>query len=195
MDVHLLKALVFGDAHIPNRRDAIPKDFYDHIAKTKYEIALITGDLVREHDMRKALPALPRSFIVQGNMDYSTNQYNHHEQIQLGEFNILLLHGTQLRPRGNVQQLWEIVTNVDADIAIHGHTHNATIDLYNDKLFLNPGTISGATGGWSGRQEASFIEMDIVDYRLKVTLFTSNWDVLKESEINFIKEESIIHQA
>ncbi len=187
-----LRVLVFGDTHIPSRRDSIPEAFYEQISKSKYDMALITGDLVREHDMRQALPPLPRSFIVRGNMDYSASEHNHHEQIQLGCFNTLLLHGTQLRPRGNIHQLWEIATNIGADIGIHGHTHAATIDLYKDKLFLNPGTISGATGGWGGRQEASFIEIEVAEKVLIVTLHRSNWDVVKTSEIAFVKEESNI---
>ncbi len=187
-----MKALVFGDTHIPSRRDSIPEAFYEHISKSKYDMALITGDLVREHEMRKAIPPLPRSFIVRGNMDYSASEHNHHEQIHFGRFNILLLHGTQLRPRGNIHQLWEIATNIDADIGIHGHTHASSIDLYHDKLFLNPGTISGATGGWSGRQEASFIEIEIDEEHLTVTLHKSNWDVVKTSEVTFVKEGSAI---
>ena len=83
------RVLVFGDTHIPSRRDSIPKEFYDHIEQTNYDIALITGDLVRESEMLSALPPLPRKFTVVGNMDYGS-QYNFHEQIQLDDFNVLL---------------------------------------------------------------------------------------------------------
>ncbi|KXH72283.1 MAG: hypothetical protein AM326_03600 [Candidatus Thorarchaeota archaeon SMTZ-45] len=185
------RVLVFGDAHIPARRDSIPEAFYTHIQETTYDLALITGDLVRESDMQSALPPLPRSFIVVGNMDYSS-QYNFHEQIQLDEFNILLLHGTQLRPRGNIKQLSEIVQKIGADIAIHGHTHTASIELYKDQLFLNPGTISGATGGWAGKTDASFIELEVSKDRLLVTLFHTDWKVVKESTVRFRKHESRI---
>ena len=85
------RVLVFGDTHIPSRRDSIPAAFYDHIEHTNYDMALITGDLVREADMRSALPPLPRSFIVVGNMDYGS-KYNFHEQVHLDDFNVLLLH-------------------------------------------------------------------------------------------------------
>ncbi len=94
------RVLVLGDTHMPSRRDSIPDEFYQYIKENDYDLALVTGDLVRESDMRAALPPLPRSFIVVGNMDYGST-YNFHEQIQLDDFNLLLLHGTQLRPRGN----------------------------------------------------------------------------------------------
>ncbi|MFW9974332.1 MAG: YfcE family phosphodiesterase [Candidatus Thorarchaeota archaeon] len=185
------RVLVFGDAHIPSRRDSIPEVFFEHIRQSNYDLALVTGDLVREPEMRSALPPLPRSFIVTGNMDYSS-QYNFHEEIQLDDFNILLLHGTQLRPRGNIKQLWEIVQQVSTDVAVHGHTHTASIEIYKDRLFLNPGTISGATGGWAGRTDASFIELEVNKSELSVKLFHTDWKVMKESVVRFRKHENRI---
>jgi putative phosphoesterase len=185
------RVLVFGDAHIPSRRDSIPKAFYDHIEKTSYDLALITGDLVRETDMNAALPPLPRRFTVVGNMDYGS-QYNFHEQVQLDEFNVLLLHGTQLRPRGNITQLWEITQEIGADVVVHGHTHKASIDLYKERLILNPGTVSGATGGWGGKTDASFIELVVDKNELKVILFYTDWKTLKESESRFEKQDNHI---
>jgi vacuolar protein sorting-associated protein 29 len=185
------RVLVFGDAHIPSRRDSIPKAFYDHIEKTSYNLALITGDLVGEPDMYSAFPPLPRCFTVVGNMDYGS-KYNFHEQIQLDEFNFLLLHGTQLRPRGSISQLWEITQQIGADIAVHGHTHKASVDLYKDRLFLNPGTVSGATGGWGGKTDASFIELSVNKNELGVRLFYTDWKVVKESETHFEKQDNQI---
>lgn len=185
------RVLVFGDTHIPSRRDSIPEEFYQHIKDNVYDLALITGDLIRESDMRAALPPIPRSFIVIGNMDYSSS-YNFHEQVQLDDFNLLLIHGTQLRPRGSIEQLWEILQQIGGDVAVHGHTHRAAIDLYKDRLFLNPGTISGATGGWGGRADASFIELEVQSSEMKVILHQTDWRVVKVSEIQFLKQDNII---
>ncbi|MGY5853354.1 MAG: YfcE family phosphodiesterase [Candidatus Thorarchaeota archaeon] len=185
------RILVFGDTHIPTRCDSIPKPFHKHIEQTRYDFALITGDLVREHSMRAVLPPLPRCYIVRGNMDYM-NDYNFHEQVQAEEFKILLMHGTQLRPRGNIDQLWEVVVEIDADIGVHGHTHRPDIRLLKDKLLLNPGTITGATGGSSGRDDASFIELEVLGNSLKVILHHTDWRIAKKSEISFTKQEGII---
>lgn len=190
-----MKVLIFGDTHIPSRRDSIPTDFYRHIEETRYDLALITGDLVREQEMRTALPPLPRSFIVRGNMDYSTSEHNFHEQIQLDAIDVLLMHGTQLRPRGNIHQLWEVADNIGAHVAIHGHTHQAAIELYRDKLFLNPGTISGATGGWGGKTDASFIELEVSGNDMLVHLYLTNWTEMKVTEVRFRLEEARMMKA
>ncbi|MFX1415558.1 MAG: YfcE family phosphodiesterase [Promethearchaeota archaeon] len=178
--------LVFGDAHIPSRRDSIPSPFYAQIESSHYDLALVTGDLIREEEMRAAMPDLPRCYMVQGNMDYG-RAFNIHEQVEIEELSFLLLHGTQLRPRGNIKQLWEIMMNVGADVGIHGHTHEPAIDLYEGKLILNPGTISGATGGWSGVQDASFMDIEVVQSVITVNLHYTDWHVVKSSEARFEK--------
>lgn len=182
----MTRVLVFGDTHIPTRRRSIPETFYEHIERQEYDLALITGDLVREQDMRAALPPLPRTFIVRGNMDYGL-EHNVSEQIQLDKFRILLIHGTQLSPRGGLEDFTSILHHVGADVGIHGHTHVPAIDLYQDKLFLNPGTISGATGGSSGRAPASFMELDVRDDKLHVTLHYTDWEIEKTTETEFKK--------
>ncbi len=185
------RVLVLGDMHIPTRRDTIPVEFYQYIKDSQYDMTLITGDLVRESDMRAVLPPLSRCFIVAGNMDFGSS-YNFHEQVQVDNFNILLLHGTQLRPRGNIKQLWEILQHIGGDVAIHGHTHQAAIDLYNDRLFLNPGTITGATGGAGGRTNASFIELVVNDNQMRVILHSTDWRVVKRTEIEYQKQNERI---
>lgn len=158
-------------------------------------MALITGDLVREQDMRAALPQLPvHSFFVTGNMDYG-HDYNFREQIQIESFNILLLHGTEIRPRGSIEQFWKICTDADADIGIQGHTHRTGIDLFRGKLFLNPGTVSGATGGWRGRDDASFIELVVSDTELEVILYKTDWRIAKKSQMTYEMRNNEIVQT
>jgi putative phosphoesterase len=190
----MMKILVFGDTHIPTRRDSIPDSFYSIIDETHYDLTLITGDLVQEQAMREALPPLPRSYIVKGNMDYA-HTHNFHEEIKAEDLRILLLHGTQLRPRGNIEQIRDILDNIGCDIGIHGHTHEAQIKLYKERLILNPGTLSGATGVSTGRQEASFIELEIDRSVVEVTLYKTDWSTLKRSTLAFQKKNGAMVQA
>jgi putative phosphoesterase len=124
-------------------------------------------------------------------MDYGRG-FDFHKQVQIDDFNILLIHGTQLRPRGNIKQLWEIVMNVGANVGIHGHTHEPAIDLREGRLLLNPGTISGATGGWAGKTDASFIELEIGGSQLTVLLHITDWQVAKQSSLQFVRQNEEI---
>jgi vacuolar protein sorting-associated protein 29 len=182
---------------MPTRSTSIPEQFYKHIEDSHYDLALITGDLVQEAAMKKALPPLPKHYIVVGNMDYNRT-YNFHELIQIEDIRFLLIHGTQLRPRGNIKQLYEVVTSVEADVAVHGHTHKSAIDLFGDRLFLNPGTLSGAGGaatGWSGRIDASYMELEITKSDLLVILHLTDWKVIKRSEARFRKQDNVMIRA
>ncbi|MHA1771394.1 MAG: metallophosphoesterase family protein [Candidatus Thorarchaeota archaeon] len=182
------RILVFGDLHVPTRRDSIPDTFTRRIAETPYDLALVTGDLVDESEMRAIMPPLPQCYIVQGNMDFGAHHEIHHE-IRIEGLTFLLLHGTQLRPRGNLDQLWEILLNVDGDIAVHGHTHVPSIDLYRERLLINPGTITGATGGRGGRKAASFIELEVSGTQIDVTLFITDWHIVKETTLSFQRQQ------
>ena len=177
---------------MPSRTNSIPSEFFSHIERTKYDMALITGDLTNEHEMRKVLPPLPRCFIVRGNMDSSTNQHDFHELVQIEDIKFLLLHGTQIKPRGNIKQLWDVGHHIGAEVVVHGHTHQYAIDLYNTRLFLNPGTMSGATGGWSGRMTASFIELDVIKTSIEIKMFTTDWKSVKESVSRFEKKDGVL---
>ena len=188
------RVLVLGDTHIPKRRDSIPPAFFEHIRMSSYDLALITGDLVRESDMRKAMPPLPQCVIVRGNMDLET-KYNLQELVQIDDFRILLLHGTQVDPRGDLSQLGEIARESDADVTVHGHTHEEAIDLLDGRLFLNPGTISGSTGGWAGRVDASFVELVVSPGHIGVTLYHTDWVDIRESKTAYLKTSKGISKA
>ena len=84
---------------------------------------------------------------------------------------------------------------LDGDVAIHGHTHQASVELHKDRLFLNPGTVSGATGGWSGRTDASFMELIVEKNMLKVILHLTDWRVIKRTELTYLKTEKKIERC
>ena len=80
-------------------------------------------------------------------------------------------------------------------MGIYGHIHKPSIDLYKERLLLNPGTISGATGGWRGRTNASFMELELSGKEIRVILHNTNWKIIKISEIDFRKQDDQIMKA
>jgi vacuolar protein sorting-associated protein 29 len=100
--------------------------YYSHIGKTSDNI-----------DIKKY-----RKIIHTLNFQENTNQHtSNHSIIRVG-----VIHGHQVHPRGDINQLIRHAERMDVDILLSGHTHMDSIDLCNNILLINPGS---ATGAWS----------------------------------------------
>lgn len=68
----------------------------------------------------------------------------------------------------------DYLSNLDTDIILTGHSHVANIEIINDKLFINPGSISK-----SRRGENSFVIID----ENNVTIRNLNNEIFEEINI------------
>ena len=59
-------------------------------------------------------------------------------------FKILLIHGHQIVPYDDLQELAKLKREYDADIVISGSTHSLSWIEHDKALFLNPGSATGA---------------------------------------------------
>lgn len=71
----------------------------------------------------------------------------------VGEFRIGLNHGHQLVPWNDAQTLQLLQRQLNVDILITGHTHKFEAFEKDGKLFLNPGS---ATGAYSSLEKQVF---------------------------------------
>ena len=152
--------IAIGDFHIPERAERIPDWIKEWLEEHKGEIdgILCTGDLT-EYSVLAYLNSIAPTLCVRGNMDHLP--LKDFEIVDVGGKRILLLHGHQVKPRGNKEQLHALARAAGADILIHGHTHRYDVDVYNGVLMVNPGT---ATGAWGGSYEGgveSFAYLDL----------------------------------
>ncbi len=175
------KILVVGDSHIHERADEIPKEFHSHFMKQNYDIVIHTGDVVDPDvlDLFKGLGK--RFFVVEGNMDY-LNLPDHHI-IDLYGVRIGLVHGHQVRPRGDLGKLSRLGRALGASILISGHTHYPFIEFFEDILHINPGSVTGVWGGGGGSMTPSFIELEIDETRKLVAALYE----LRKNELVIIK--------
>ena len=81
--------------------------------------------------------------------------------VQVGQFKIGICHGHQVVPWGDKEALAILQRQLDADILITGHTHKWEAYEYQGKLFLNPGTASGAYSPLNIDTRPSFLLMDV----------------------------------
>jgi putative phosphoesterase len=170
----MYKILCIGDSHIPIRAKDLPIQIYDKINELieseLFDYTFFTGDLI---DFPELLELLNRKtkrtlFKVIGNMDY---YYGNRDSPTYQKLDILfednnkitlgLTHGTQIRPRGDHDQLEILAQEKNYNIIVTGHTHKEEIFLTREGILLiNPGSVTGA---WSFVASGipSFIELNI----------------------------------
>ena len=150
-----LKALILSDAHVPDRARSIPRRVREIIEeKRPYDVVIYAGDLTGD-EVLSWLDTLGRIIVVRGNMDYLPLPEK--RVVDIGAFKVLVIHGHQVWPRGNLDMLNEIAMREGAEVIIHGHTHYPIITEKGGIIHLNPGSVTGAWGGGGGSMVPSFI--------------------------------------
>ena len=112
----MIKILILGDAHIHDREDEIPREIERIIYDNKpYDIAIYTGDFT-DRDVYEWFKSLaPKTFEVCGNMDYL--ELPEYQVINItNNLSIGVIHGHQVRPRGNIVKLTQIAKQLNVKI-------------------------------------------------------------------------------
>ncbi|MCD7781233.1 MAG: metallophosphoesterase [Methanosphaera sp.] len=126
---------VISDTHIPYRSRSIPSKVFDVFKDV--DMILHAGD-IEEVSVIEELEKIAPVRAVHGNCDPYIG-YNESEVIEVDDVTIGLTHGT-VYPKGDKQQLYYKAKELEVDILISGHTHQALIEQYDDVLLLNPGS-------------------------------------------------------
>ncbi len=151
--------LVISDSHIHERADWFPKEFVEMFKSRKYDAVIHAGDVV-DQDVLDYIERLgKRLVVVQGNMDYL--DLPEEEVFDVFGIRIGVVHGDQVRPRGNISALTMIARRMGVSILVSGHTHSPFVTVYSSVLHINPGSVTGVWGGGGGSFTPSFIEMEL----------------------------------
>jgi len=151
--------LVLSDSHIRERAEWFPEEFLEIFRSKAYDIAVHAGDLVDPEVLDFVKSLGKKVYVVQGNMDYL--DLPEQEVFEVLGFRIGVVHGDQVRPRGNVQALTMLAKSMNVSILISGHTHAPFITTYSGVLHINPGSVTGVWGGGGGSFTPSFAELAI----------------------------------
>lgn len=178
--------LVIGDSHIHERADEFPSKFIEYFRSRRYDFVVHTGDLI-DYDVLDYVRSLAnRAYIVQGNMDYL--DLPEQEIFEVFGIAIGVIHGDQVRPRGNITALTRIAKSLGVSILISGHTHTPFITFDSGALHINPGSVTGVWGGGGGSMIPSYIEIKIEKNKnVNIMLYQ-----LKDNEIMVIRKENIL---
>ena len=148
-----MKVLIVSDTH---RRHGNLETVLENVGKMDLLIHL--GDAEGEEDYIEAIAGCPVE-IIAGNNDFFSN-LDKEKVILLGKYKVLLTHGHYYNVTVGVERLKEEARERGIDIAMFGHTHRPYLEIGNELVILNPGSISFP------RQEGrkpSYILMEIDD--------------------------------
>jgi|SRR5690554_1279388 len=128
-----MKLLITGDIH--GRSDMLQKV----LKKVKtFDLHLNTGDLGLEFPTIEAA----KMIAVKGNTDYyldlPTERLIEHQGLR-----ILLTHGHLQNVKYGLNELILMAKEMDANICIFGHTHDAFYRRIDNIIFINPGALTG----------------------------------------------------
>ena len=162
-----MRFLILGDSHIPDRARELPEWVKKVVEGKKYDVILFTGDAT-EYSVIHYLERHGKTYAVHGNMDFL--DLPRFQIIDVLGHRIFLFHSTEVRPRGDPEQLWEYGKTSGADIVIFGHTHKRDVYAHKGMLFINPGTATGAWGGATKGEPESLAVLELEKERTTVLM-------------------------
>ncbi|HDM23691.1 YfcE family phosphodiesterase [archaeon] len=180
----MVKIAVLGDMHIPNRANKIPDEVIAAIENFQPDMIICTGDFVERKVLNLLMEIAPVKYVV-GNMDYIDGP--HKLKLRIGEFTIGVIHGHGIYPRGDPEQLCEIAREMNVKVLISGHTHIPFVKLHKGILLLNPGSATGAWGGWGGSLKPSMICMTIEGTHMYVKMIEIEYGKFTEKSFRVDK--------
>ena len=165
--------LVISDISIPFKSSDIDSQFKSILVPNKINHLLCLGNIGNQ-DTLYWLQNLSSNFhAVKGEFDIDQN-YPEKKTVQIGSFKIGMIHGHQVLPPGDIEALANIQRELDCDIFLSGFTHKYNIKIYDNKLFLNPGSITGSLSPLMEDCVPSFILLAITDDELTIYSYILN---------------------
>lgn len=139
----MVLVLVIGDFFIPQRAIDIQAKFKKLLVPGKIQQILCTGNLIEKSVLDWLRTIAPDVQIVKG--DYDEMQHPLTKVVQYGPLRIGLIHGHQLVPNNDIETLALTARHLDVDILCTGHSCQVECFEYEQIMFINPGS---ATGAW-----------------------------------------------
>ena len=164
--------LVVGDMFVPQRSPDINEQFKSILIPNKLQHVLSLGN-IGSRESYDWLKSLSNDFhTVKG--DFDEGDIPEKKVVQIGEFKIGMIHGHQILPWGDLDALTNVQRELGCDILLSGHTHQIDIKVKDKKVYINPGSISGAFSHLIADPNPSFVLMILQGEEAIVYLYILN---------------------
>ena len=176
--------LVVGDMFVPQRSQDIDPQFKTILIPNKLQHVLSLGN-IGSRESYDWLKSLSNDFhSVKG--DFDEGDMPDKKVVTIGEFKIGMIHGHQILPWGNTESLSAIQRELDCDILLSGNTHEVNVKVLDNKLYINPGSISGAFSNCVADPSPSFVLMVLQGTEAIIYLYVLN-DRSQKFDVNKIE--------
>ena len=159
--------LVLSDILIPLKSPSIDSQFKSILLPNKINHLLCLGNIGNQDTLYWLQSLSPDVHIIKGDYDIYQN-YPEKKVIQIGSFRLGMIHGHQILPPGNMDALSGIQSELNCDILLSGFTYKYGINIKENKLFMNPGSITGGLSPLMEDTYPSFILMAITDDEMTI---------------------------
>lgn len=177
--------LVIGDLHIPTRAAGIPETFRKMLSQSgRIQQILCCGNINNQETFDYLKTICPNILCARGEYDEFSKTLDDVATIELEELKFGVLHGHQVVPWGDKDSLAMWQRKLDVDVLVAGNTHVAKFFEFDGKLFLNPGSMTGAPTPFDSDVTPSFLLLDVQEN--KVICFTYSID---DGEMKIKKKE------
>ena len=148
--------LIVSDLYIPLKSPDIDTQFKSILVPNKIQHVLCLGNIGNQETF-DWLHGLSGDFhIVRGDYDINKN-FPEKKAVQIDNYRIGMIHGHQIIPMGDLDILANVQRELDCDILVHGYTHQLNINTKENKLYINPGSLSGSLSPMNEVSIPSFV--------------------------------------
>jgi vacuolar protein sorting-associated protein 29 len=170
----MVLVLVLGDLHIPYRAGGIPEAFRKMFVPGRINKVFLTGNATSAEVITYLKTFCSDVQCTAGDMDDYDSTLPEMITAEVGDLKFGMLHGHQVVPWGDKEALAMTQRKLDVDVLISGHTHSQKHFELDGKLFVNPGSITGAFSTVECDVTPSFILMDVQG--TSITSYVYAWD-------------------
>lgn len=130
-----MKILIISDTHRKN-------DNYLNVVQKlgKIDMVIHLGDVEGSEYTIEQAAGCPVEFVA-GNNDFFSNFFSE-KTLQIGKYRVMLTHGHRYNIGVGNEMLKKEAIAQEMDIVMYGHTHRPVIDISDDIIAINPGSLS-----------------------------------------------------
>ncbi|NXE06945.1 VPS29 protein, partial [Lophotis ruficrista] len=179
--------LALGDLHIPHWGSGLPVKVKKLLVPGKIQHILCTANLCAQQSYGYLRTLAGDTPVVRGDSEVTSLSYPEEKAVTAGQLRIGLIHGHRVIPWGDVDSLALQQRQLDVDILISGHTHRFEALEHKHKLYINPGSATGAYAGLETNGVPSLVLMDVQASWLVAYVYQLAGDDVKVERTEFQK--------